>query len=356
MSLGTACLGCACRAVRAGHGRRFETSRDFCSVAGTAGASTVPVEIVRFDEEVSIPVAAFGSRFSIGPLIGDASVARAEVIRIPPGGSIGRHAASASQLFAVVVGSVWVSGADGVGRMIEPGYGALWAAGEDHEALSTSGATAVCIEGHLDVWALAVTGEIEVTDYDPQWPQWFEALCEKVWPAVRDVAVRIDHVGSTAVPGLAAKPVIDMDIVVAERSDVPTVIEQLAGIGYRWRGDLGVEGRESFKPPANSSLPQHHLYVVVENNRAHLDHWLLRDLLRRDETARNRYAAVKRRNAEEANNDIDVYVAAKAELVADLLTRARAERGLPPVSYWQPRTNDPTRGTEAEEAVPGTSG
>ena len=314
------------------------------------------MEIVRFDEEVSTPVTAFGSRFSIGPLIGDDSVARVEVIRMPPGGSIGRHPASASQLFAVVVGSVWVSGADGVGRTIEPGYGALWAAGEDHEAHSPSGATAVCIEGHLDVWALAVTGDIEVIDYDPQWPQWFEALCEKVWPAVSDVAVRIDHVGSTAVPGLAAKPIIDMDIVVAERGDVRAVIERLAGIGYRWRGDLGVEGRESFKPPADTSLPRHHLYVVVENNRAHLDHWLLRDLLRHDETARDRYAALKRRNAEEANNDIDVYVAAKAELVADLLTRARAERGLPPVAYWQPRTNDPTNGTQANEAASRTTG
>ena len=124
--------------------------------------------------------------------------------------------------------------------------------------------------------------------------------------------MRIDHVGSTAVPGLAAKPIIDMDIVVASPADVAPVIERLRATGYRWRGDLGVAGRESFKPPADPNMPRHHLYVVVENNRAHLDHWLLRDLLRRDETARDRYAALKRHNAEQADSNMDVYVAGKA--------------------------------------------
>ena len=87
------------------------------------------------------------SRFSIGPLIGDDSRARVELIRISPGGTIGRHPASASQLFAVVMGSAWVSGADGVGRTIEAGYGAVWAAGEDDDAHSPYGATAVLHRG-----------------------------------------------------------------------------------------------------------------------------------------------------------------------------------------------------------------
>ena len=182
----------------------------------------------------------------------------------------------------------------------------------------------------------ASSGDIVVTDYDPEWPHWFEWVRGRVWPAIEDIAVRIDHVGSTSVPGLAAKPVIDMDIVVAWSDDIQPMIERLASIGYRWRGDLGVVGREAFQPVADDGLPRHHLYLVVENSRAHLDHWLLRDLLRDDGDARERYAALKRRNVELANNDIDVYVAAKAALVAELLTRARADRGLPPVTYWEP--------------------
>jgi GrpB-like predicted nucleotidyltransferase (UPF0157 family) len=294
------------------------------------------VEIVCFDDEVSIPVTEFGSGFRIAPLVGNDSRARVEVIRIPAGGCIGRHPATASRLFAVVLGSAWVRGGDDAGRTIDAGYGALWAAGEQHEARSDVGAVAVCIEGELDVWAIAITGDIEVVDYDLRWPQWFDTLSERIWPAVEDVAVRIDHVGSTAVPGLAAKPIIDIDIVVAAATEVPAVIERLAGIGYRWRGDLGVTGRESFKPRGDQGLPRHHLYVVVENNRAHLDHWLLRDLLRHDDAARDRYGALKQRNVAHADRDIDVYLAAKADLVAELLTQARAERGLPPVEYWKP--------------------
>ena len=146
---------------------------------------------------------------------------------------------------------------------------------------------------------------------------------------------RIDHVGSTAVPGLAAKPIIDLDVVVRSEDSVRTVIGQLESIGYRWRGDLGVAGREAFAPPPGSGLPPHHLYVVVEDNRAHQDHWLLRDLLRADPASREGYAALKRANAQSTHRDMDVYVAAKAGFVADLLTRARVERGLPPVEYWR---------------------
>ncbi len=181
-----------------------------------------------------------------------------------------------------------------------------------------------------------VSTEIVVTDYDPNWPSWFETVRRSLWPVVSDVAIRIDHVGSTAVPGLAAKPVIDLDIVVASPDLVGTVIERLARIGCRWRGDLGIAGREAFHPLPVEGLPEHHLYLVVENNRAHLDHWLLRDLLREDPEARARYAALKRRNAKLANGDIDIYLAAKAGLVAELLTRARAQKGLAPETYWDP--------------------
>lgn len=181
-----------------------------------------------------------------------------------------------------------------------------------------------------------MTGEIVVTDYDPDWPSWFETIRRNLWPVVDGIAIRIDHVGSTAVTGLAAKPIIDLDVVVASSDEVAPVIERLALIGCRWRGDLGVAGREAFGPLPMEGLPAHHLYLVVENNRAHVDHWLLRDFLRHDPEARARYAALKRRNAELAKGDIDFYVAAKAGLVAELLTRARALKGLPPETYWDP--------------------
>ena len=176
---------------------------------------------------------------------------------------------------------------------------------------------------------------IVVVEYDRAWPRAFQRHRELIRDALGS-SVRIDHVGSTAVPGLAAKPIIDLDIVVSDPDDVRPVIDRLAPLGYRWRGDLGVIGREAFRRPDADGLPSHHLYLVVENNKAHLDHWLLRDRLRADPDARDRYAALKRRNVELADRDMDVYVAAKAGLVAELLTEARAAVGWPPEDYWEP--------------------
>jgi len=181
-----------------------------------------------------------------------------------------------------------------------------------------------------------VIEQIVVIDYDPQWPRSFELLCAYVWPIVAGVAARIDHVGSTSVPGLAAKPIIDMDIVVRTPADVAPANSSLEAAGFEGQGDLGVAGREAFSPPLGAALPAHHLYLVVEDSRAHADHVLLRDLLREDPVARSSYADLKRRNALQAGADIDFYVAAKAATVAELLTRARRERGLPSVAYWEP--------------------
>lgn len=182
---------------------------------------------------------------------------------------------------------------------------------------------------------------IVVVDYDPAWPSAFDEIRSALWPAVEEVAIRIDHVGSTAVPGLAAKPIIDLDIVVESEKRVGEVVARLERIGYQWVGNLGVEGREAFSAPADRKLPDHHLYLVVENNKAHLDHWLLRDVLRADPEIRAEYGRLKPKNAELANGDIDVYVAAKASFVAEQLTKARDDRGLPPAEYWQPTSPAP---------------
>lgn len=303
----------------------------------SGGLATVgAVQIFRFDPEVSIPIDQLGSDFRIGRLTGDDAQGRVQVLHLGPGGLIGRHPAGLRQLFAVVSGSGWVSGGEGMRRSIEIGQAAVWEVGEEHEAGSDGGLTAVCVEGTFEMDAVAVTKDIVVADYDPEWPGWFERIRAQIWPAVEHLALRIEHVGSTSVRGLAAKPIIDLDIVVADSSNVRPVIDALRVLGYVWVGDLGVEGRQTFKNPAQPDLPRHHLYLVVEHDRAHLDHVLLRDLLRADPDARRRYAALKRDNVELAQGDMDVYVAAKARLVAELLARARAERGLEPVSYWTP--------------------
>src|ERR1700722_12508133 len=101
------------------------------------------MQIFRFDEVVSVPISAFGSRFEIGPLTGENSRVRVQAMYLPPGGFIARHATVVKQMFAVVDGNCVVVGADGTSRGIGPKYAAVWEVGEEHEASSRDGATAI---------------------------------------------------------------------------------------------------------------------------------------------------------------------------------------------------------------------
>lgn len=119
-----------------------------------------------------------------------------------------------------------------------------------------------------------------VVDDDPAWPRELARIRRFVEPALVEGA-GVEHVGSTAVPGLAAKPIIDVDVdvVVPRAGAVPSTVVRLARLGDAHSGDLGVAGREAFTmPPAD--LPFHHLYGVVRDRAPHRDHVDLHDFLR----------------------------------------------------------------------------
>ena len=112
---------------------------------------------------------------------------------------------------------------------------------------------------------------VTVVEYDESWPRFFAQLCGVVAPALSGVPHRIEHVGSTSVPGLAAKPIVDVDVVVAA-GDVERAIEAIEALGYEHRGNMGIEGRHrlrsvmpqdkaaptGFKPEMQPSLPRKH--------------------------------------------------------------------------------------------------
>lgn len=164
---------------------------------------------------------------------------------------------------------------------------------------------------------------VVVVPYDPAWPETFRALRTVVVAALGDLPAAIEHVGSTAVPGLAAKPIVDLDVVVSTPADVPAAIARLAAAGYVHEGDLGIAGREAFRAPAGT--PPHHLYLVVAGNRAHRDHVLLRDYLRAHPDAVRAYAALKLSAAERCRDDRDAYQAARRGFVEALIRVAEGE-------------------------------
>lgn len=163
---------------------------------------------------------------------------------------------------------------------------------------------------------------IDVEHYRAEWPKTFDELRQIIWPIVNDVAASIEHVGSTSVPGLAAKPIIDIDIVVESLSLVPEVIRRLRELGYEHRGDLGVPGREAFRRPSGS--PKHNLYVCIASSVAFRNHVMLRDYLRSNPAARDEYGQLKMRLAEEYAGNIDGYCEAKTSFIISIL----AQQGL----------------------------
>jgi GrpB-like predicted nucleotidyltransferase (UPF0157 family) len=168
-------------------------------------------------------------------------------------------------------------------------------------------------------------GPVIIVDYDPHWPDRFEELRALVVDALGDLVVSVEHVGSTAVPGLAAKPIIDMDVVIPSVADFPEAIGRLATLGYVHRGDLGIAGREAFTAPAGT--PRHHLYVCALGSEEFRRHRSFRDYLLTHPDDARAYAALKRAAAVSFAEDRAAYTEAKTRFVEAVLQRASSGGG-----------------------------
>jgi GrpB-like predicted nucleotidyltransferase (UPF0157 family) len=157
-----------------------------------------------------------------------------------------------------------------------------------------------------------VPDPIVVVDYDPEWEAEFEYLRGRAATALGEVAVSIEHVGSTAVPGLAAKLVVDLVVVVGP-GEISAAIERLATIGYVHQGDLGVDGREAFAVPRGER--RHHLYVCPQDSGELRAQLAFRDRLRNEPELASAYADLKRQLAIRFRDNREAYSEAKTAFV-----------------------------------------
>ena len=160
-----------------------------------------------------------------------------------------------------------------------------------------------------------VTKRVIVVPYRAAWEQAFSAIAAELRNGVGDLALRIEHVGSTAVPGLSAKPIIDIDMVIPDYSAFETVASRLAGIGYRHEGDLGIPDREAFDYSGKEHLQRHHLYVCPEDSPELRRHIAFRDYLRSHPEGVEEYSRVKEEGARLYPDDIEGYIAHKAPFI-----------------------------------------
>lgn len=171
---------------------------------------------------------------------------------------------------------------------------------------------------------------IEVVEDDPLWPERFEEMRARLAAALGSTAIRIEHVGSTAVPGLAAKPVVDIQVSVPDVEDEPAYREAIESCGFALR--YCEPGHRYFRPPR--PLPRlWHIHVCAVGGEWERVHLLFRDYLRCHPVAVKRYAVMKREMAVVHRNESIAYTDAKSPLIDEMLVRAEdwaAETG------WRP--------------------
>lgn len=129
------------------------------------------------------------------------------------------------------------------------------------------------------------TANVVVLPYDVEWNSEFEIIKCELEKALGTLAVGIEHVGSTAVEGLSAKPCIDVDVIIKDYSVFDAVVEELAKIGYIHEGDLGIKDREAFDYSDKPHVMKHHLYVCPEYSAELHRHIAFRDFLRNNSDA-----------------------------------------------------------------------
>lgn len=159
------------------------------------------------------------------------------------------------------------------------------------------------------------TRNIVVVPYDEKWKLHFEEIAGELRVALGELALSIEHVGSTSVPGLAAKPIIDIDVVIEDNSKLQAVIGALAKIGYQYEGNLGIPGREAFGYEEKTHLMEHHLYVCPKDSSELRRHLSFRDYLRGHPEAVQEYSRIKEEAARLFPHDIDGYINHKGTLI-----------------------------------------
>ncbi len=158
---------------------------------------------------------------------------------------------------------------------------------------------------------------VEIVDYDERWSADFRRIADEINTVLGELIIAIEHVGSTSVPGLGAKPIIDVDVLIRSNAQFAEIRDRLERFGYIHRGSRGVEGREVFRCVID--LPKHLLYVCEQTSRPAVEHMSFRDRLRNDPEVAAAYVRLKKALAQRFRNDREHYTEAKTDFIRSFL-------------------------------------
>jgi GrpB-like predicted nucleotidyltransferase (UPF0157 family) len=181
------------------------------------------------------------------------------------------------------------------------------------------------MEGHGASSSLGLeSGVVRLVPYDPSWPALFAAESRRILDVchAHGVSLVLEHTGSTAVPGLDAKPILDILAGRAAESDRAAAIAALVAAGYTYRGEQGILGRDFFRRGEPRS---HHVHLTTVGGTFWQDHRAFRDYLRAHPDEAAEYARVKHELAARFPRDRESYIDGKGAFVARILSLAAAE-------------------------------
>ena len=166
------------------------------------------------------------------------------------------------------------------------------------------------------------SGVVRLVPYDPAWPALFVAEAERVQKifSAGGLVVLLEHTGSTAIPGLAAKPILDILAGYPEGAFVGDYVDTLTSAEYVHRGEQGIPGREFFR---RGNPRSYHLHLAAVDSAFWRDHLTFRNRLRADESLREAYAALKRDLAARCPRDRESYIDGKNPFVKEILGHSR---------------------------------
>ncbi len=162
--------------------------------------------------------------------------------------------------------------------------------------------------------------KVEVTAYNAIWPSLFEIESQQLQAIFKGEIVQIHHIGSTAVPGLSAKPIIDIMPVVKAIDRIDCFHSEMINIGYEPKGENGLPGRRYFQKGGDKRT--HHIHVYEEGNPDIERHLAFRDYLRKHPEAADKYSSLKIELAKKNPFDIEAYIKGKSELVQEIEKKA----------------------------------
>lgn len=162
------------------------------------------------------------------------------------------------------------------------------------------------------------TKSVVVLPYDKNWKSSYEKIKQEIKSVAGDLIIGIEHVGSTSVEGLSAKPCIDIDVIIKDYSVFNVVVKRLESIGYIHEGNLGIEDREAFRYTNKPHLQEHHLYVCPQQSEELHRHITFRNFLRNNPEAVKKYGLIKETAASLFPDDIDKYIEYKSSCISEL--------------------------------------